>query len=142
MVKFSIIEEAYYDFQSDVLDAYVVINKRTGELLMNSSEMDMAQVDEAEARGVDVHGPDWISPPDKLELGLGGRRVALEFTAEHLPDDLDRVNEYFHSRGAYRRFKDFLDLREKGAAWHEFENARTEAALRAWCADNGIELED
>ena len=50
-----------------------------------------------------------------------------------------RVNVY-RQRGAYRRFKDFLERRGRIQAWYDYESAATEARLRAWCAEHGIEL--
>jgi hypothetical protein len=60
--------------------------------------------------------------------------------AEQLPDDYDAVAGLFRRRGAYGYFKELLDTRGKLAGWYDFENRATDEALRAWCADHGIEL--
>lgn len=79
--------------------------------------------------------------PDKKELGLG-KPLALLFASEHMPDDLDRVRDYFRSRGAYARFKDLIDIRGKREAWFAFETEAQRRALRAWCEANEIEVMD
>ena len=48
----------------------------------------------------------------------------------------------FTGAGAYSAFKDLLDSAGLLQAWYDFEEARTEEALRVWCRDNGIKLED
>ncbi|NOY57810.1 MAG: hypothetical protein GXO75_02620 [Calditrichaeota bacterium] len=48
----------------------------------------------------------------------------------------------FSARGAYGRFHSLLGsvgLREK---WHEFENEQTRHALRQWCKENGLEINE
>ncbi len=70
-----------------------------------------------------------------------GRRLALAFVAAELPDDYDTVAGFFRRGGAYGRFKELLDARDKLAGWYDFENRTTDEALRAWCAEHDIELD-
>lgn len=80
--------------------------------------------------------------PSQRELGLGSR-LALEFADEHLPEeDADRVHDYFRGPGAYRRFGDLLDVRGLTEQWHAYSNEATRRALRDWCEEVGIELDD
>ena len=83
----------------------------------------------------------YVAVPHKYDLGLG-KRVALEFTAEKLPDDYERVAAIFRRRGAYSSFKRILETRGLLETWYEFEALATERALKAWCAAKGIELAD
>jgi hypothetical protein len=83
----------------------------------------------------------YLVVPTRSELELG-RRLALSFADQQLPDDLERVVDCFRRAGAYSRFKDLLAERGKLDAWHAFENAETERALRGWCADNEIDIVD
>ena len=46
----------------------------------------------------------------------------------------------FRERGAYARFKDFLAEKGRLEEWYAFEAARTEKALREWCAENDVTL--
>jgi hypothetical protein len=57
-----------------------------------------------------------------------------------LADKLDHVQQIFSYRGAYRRFKDFLEHRELLQDGFDFESQREEEALREWALDNKIEL--
>jgi hypothetical protein len=82
-----------------------------------------------------------IAVPHKNDLDLG-RRLVLRFVGEQMPRDYDTVDDYFRRRGAYGRFKDLLERRRKSEQWYEFEQRETQAALRAWCEDNGSQLID
>src|SRR5712672_278808 len=87
----------------------------------------------------DIDDEKYISIPDKRELDLGTRQV-LDFAREFLSDDYDEVRHIFSRRGAYRRYKDLLVRRAALERWSDFPNKSEEAALREWCAENGIEL--
>jgi len=61
---------------------------------------------------------------------------------EFLPDDYDEVRHIFKAEEVLtRRYKDLL-LRagRPSKRWYDFSNKSEEAALREWCAENGIEL--
>ena len=47
---------------------------------------------------------------------------------------------FFHQRGAYGRFKDLLERKGMLEAWYECEAQAAEQALRAWSAENGLQL--
>jgi hypothetical protein len=81
----------------------------------------------------------YVALPHKNDLNLG-RELALSFIEQRLPRELDRVIGYFHSRGAYGRFKDLLEDRGVLEAWYDFEKEATEHALREWCAEHDIQL--
>jgi len=87
----------------------------------------------------DIDDEKYISIPDKRELDLG-KPLVLDFAREFLPDDYDEVRHIFSRRGAYRRYKDLLVRRAALERWYDFSNKSEEAALREWCAENGIEL--
>ena len=81
----------------------------------------------------------YISIPHKHDLELG-RALVFDFTSEYIPEELDRIYAYFRSRGAYSRFKDFLNVKGLLDKWHTFEGERIRAALEAWCQQNSIEI--
>ena len=87
----------------------------------------------------DLDSGDYLALPDKAALGLG-RELAMEFAQEQLPGDVDTIRGFFSKRGAYRRFKDFLERRGRIQAWYDYESAATEVRLHAWCAEHGIDL--
>ncbi|MGD1972614.1 MAG: UPF0158 family protein [Desulfobacterales bacterium] len=81
----------------------------------------------------------YISTPHKHDLELG-RALVFDFTSEYIPEELDRIYAYFRSRGAYSRFKDFLNVKGLFDKWYTFEGERIRAALEVWCQENGIEI--
>jgi hypothetical protein len=89
----------------------------------------------------DIDGDKYIHVPDKRELNLG-ERLVLDFVRQFLPGDYDEVRRIFSRKGAYGRYKDLLVERSALDCWYEFSNKAEEAALREWCAENGIELSD
>ena len=62
----------------------------------------------------------------------------LEFSAMHLPDNLEKINSFFYQKDAYSRFKNLLE--EKGLLdkWYAFEKAEQENALMEWIKENNI----
>lgn len=81
----------------------------------------------------------YISVPHKQEFDLG-RALAVRFVDEHLPHSSEAVNGFFRKRGAYAKFKSLLASAGQLDAWHEYEKAATENALREWCEENGFLL--
>jgi hypothetical protein len=87
----------------------------------------------------DIDDEKYISIPHKRELDLG-KPLVLDFAGEFLPDDYEEVRHIFSRRGAYPRYKDLLVRRGALDLWYDFSNKAEEAALREWCAENGIDL--
>ena len=81
----------------------------------------------------------YIEVPHKHDLDLGAR-LALRFADEKAPALYDRVDEFFHRRRAYARFKDLLTRVGLLDQWYSFEAECTERALKDWCAANQIEI--
>ncbi|QBY55014.1 hypothetical protein [Cupriavidus oxalaticus] len=81
----------------------------------------------------------YVAIPHKTELGLG-RRLALQFVAQELPERYDQVEEFFRRPGAYARFKDLAEREGILEIWYSFEADCVERALRQWCAENGLEV--
>jgi len=83
----------------------------------------------------------YIGVPHKNALNLG-RDLVFSFVRQELPDEWDAVSDIFRRRGAYGRFKDLLHSRDMLAKWYAFEESATETALRAWCEEVNIQLDD
>jgi hypothetical protein len=110
---------------------------QTGKLYWHS-EFDDDELDELPE---DIEDDEkYIPIPDKRELGLG-KRLALEFAGQFLPEDAGKVRSIFSKRGAYARFKDLLEDRRVLDQWYEFERKAEEQALREWCELHSIEVE-
>ena len=83
----------------------------------------------------------YLEIPHKNDLNLGAR-LPMRFAQERLPAQYDRIADIFRSRGAYRRFKEILTLEGFLEEWYAFENEATEQALREWCQQNDIHLDE
>jgi len=84
-------------------------------------------------------GDRYVAVPHKNDLDLG-RRLALRFGEERLPNRYEEIAEAFRHRGAYGRFKRILESAERLEDWYTFEAAETARALREWCAEHGLRL--
>jgi hypothetical protein len=111
--------------------------KDTGEIYYRS---EMSGIDETEEED-DLDLDECIEIPHKNDLNLG-RNLVFEFVEEYLPDDYERVRQFFRREGAYSRYKDLLERRGLLEKWYEIENRREGEAIRKWCKENDIELED
>ena len=58
-----------------------------------------------------------------------------------MPEECDLVQQIFSRRGAYGRFKDFLEQKELLQSWYDFANQREEEVLCEWARENKVELE-
>ena len=83
----------------------------------------------------------YLVVPSKNELDLG-RSLAFRFVKEQLPEDYERVRDFFGRAGAYGRFKNLLGERDYLEAWYAYEAKGIEEALRTWATDNDVELMD
>ena len=81
----------------------------------------------------------YCSVPHKNDLDLG-RKLALRFASEYLPEQELRVQDYFHRRGAYARFKDLLERTGRLDEWYQYEQKATKTALLAWAAGEGLKV--
>ena len=135
MIRFSDIQDAFFFVCSAGYGMNsAVLCKDTGKILYRSQ---MAEIDE-----IGDEDLDWdtcIEIPHKNDLDLGERFV-FEFVERQLPDEYHRVQQVFRRRGAYGRFKDFLESRGLLKSWYDFEGQREEQGLRQWCKENDIAL--
>jgi hypothetical protein len=137
-VKWTELIDAYeWASFGDAFDNAAFVDLDTGAVLCTSEsqEMDDEVPDDLE------ESDRYLPLPTKTDLDLG-KRLALAFAGEQIPEHYERVAGYFRKAGAYSRFKDLLADRGKLEAWYAFEQAAKERALRAWCTDNEIELID
>jgi hypothetical protein len=115
-----------------------VIDRVSGKIFCHSAMVgDVAE----EEWPQDVEDEKYIGIPHKIELDLG-KALVFDFVREFLPDDYSEVRGSFSRKGAYGRFKALLLRRGAVDRWYDFSAKAEEATLRAWCADNAIELSD
>jgi hypothetical protein len=134
-VKFQDVEEAY-DFVSfgPYGDHSALLDKSTGKIHWHSESGDLDEIPEKMWESEDM-----IEIPHKKDLGLGNHLV-FEFIKSQAPDDYPDVREIFSKRGAYARYKSFLESKGILQEWYDFEQKAQQQALREWCEENEIEL--
>ena len=81
----------------------------------------------------------YVAVPHGAELGLG-RRLALAFTEQVLPESVSEVSGFFRRPGAYPRFRELLDRVQRLDEWREFERAAIARALREWAEEHGVRV--
>ena len=135
MVTFDEIQDAFSFVSSNEYGMNrAVLCLDNGEIYYHSENGEFDELDE------DKFDCDkFIEIPHKNDLNLG-ERLVFDFAEQHLADELDLVQQIFSRRGAYRRFKDFLEQKDLLQDWYDFESQREEEALREWALDNKIEL--
>lgn len=134
-VSFGDIENAFLFVSMDqqfMHDAYLC--KETGEIYYTSEMGDSDELPD----DIDDQKK-YISIPHKNELDLG-KSLVIEFTSKYLPEELDRVYSIFRHKGAYARYKEFLESKGVLENWYEYENERQTAALKKWCKENKIKI--
>lgn len=139
-MKYADLETAFFyaNTGSDLFNNRAFICKKTGETLFDADEMDTGEPRLPESI---YDNDDYIQIPDKRDLGLGTRLV-WEFVRKAIPALEPKVREIFSKRGAYARYKDFLEYNEILEEWYDFENQRIKEVLLEWCAEHGIQVED
>ena len=136
MINFSDLEDAFLFVSSDqpfINEA--VINKKTGKTFYKS---DLAGIDDFPD---EVYSEDYIEIPHKNDLNLG-RNLVHDFVLKHLPQKLAEVDQIFSKRGAYSRFKELLNSTRLLETWYKFEDEQTKLALRQWCNENNLEIDE
>jgi hypothetical protein len=135
-VNHSDLEEALAFVRSEPsMESAAYIARDTGEIYF-TSEIDSLDAEVPD----DLETSDqYVAIPHKNDLGLG-RDLALLFVAQRLPDHSGGARAIFRQPGAYARFKSLLQSQGLQQDWFRFEADATATALRAWCAENGIEV--
>ncbi len=136
-VKFRDLESAFEFVSFDSFcENTALLDKSTGKIYWNSEEAGLNDIPE-ELWDSDSS----VAIPHKNDLDLG-KQLVLDFVRTHLPQHYDHVRDIFSRRGAYARFKDFLQYTDQLQKWYDFENTSTKKALREWAEENGVEIED
>jgi Uncharacterised protein family (UPF0158) len=114
-------------------NAYISLD--TGQIHWVS---ELASMDEEVPEDLDTSDR-YVSVPHKNDLDLG-RSLVLRFAEQEMPEAYNQVRAIFQRKGAYSRFKDLLEYKGQLEKWYGFEAGAHDKALRAWCADNGIQI--
>ena len=136
-IKFSDIEDAFFFVSmGEMYMNSAILSIKTGQVLYISDFGDSDELPE----DIDDDPDKYIEIPHKNELDLG-KPLVLEFSAMHLSDNLEKVNSFFHKKGAYSKFKNLLEAKGLLDKWYAFEKEEQNKALRQWCKDNDINIE-
>ena len=127
-----------FDFVSSAqpseAEAYISVD--TGEIYFVSAAAGINELPED-----DEDTSNYISVPHKNELNLG-RRLAFNFVDAELPGESDKVEKFFRRPGAYGKFKNLLASHGMLEKWYAFEASAVEEALREWCQESGVQLQE
>ena len=110
-----------------------IVCKETGEIYYKSDYGDSDELPE------DIDDEKYVEIPHKNDLDLG-KNLVFEFVSQQMPEDQEKIYEIFRRKGAYSRYKYFLEKKGLLEKWYEFENKKTKEALLAWCTENDIKI--
>ena len=125
-----------FDFVSfgQMYENKAFLDKETGKIYWHSEFGD-----NIEELPEDIGDDKYIEIPHKNTLGLG-KPLVLDFTYEYLPNEAEKIEAIFRKKGAYSKFKAFLESKNLLDKWYEYESSTQERALRAWCGASGIRI--
>ena len=133
-IKFSDIENAFeFVSSSSPYMHSAILCRETGQTYYHSEMGDLDEMPD----GWESNDR-YITIPHKNELDLG-RDLVFRFIEEKLPNEIEKVGNMFRNRGAYSRYKAFLERKNLLDEWFVYENENTKIALAKWCKENGIE---
>ncbi len=135
-MKFEDLELAFHFIDAHGgYDCEVWISRSTGEVFYGSDATGIHEVPEDL-----LESDEYVRMPDRFELDLG-KNLVWEFVEREIPGLRPRVREIFSRRGAYGRYKDFLQQLGLLDRWFRFENEKIRETLLRWCEEQGIPVE-
>ncbi len=137
-MKYEDVEGCYYYANAGLFGQNAAyISKVTGKTYWNSS---MGVNEEELPDDIDFND-DYVMLPSKRDLDLD-QYLVWKFIRMEAPEWEQQVRGIFRSRGAYARYRDFLESKDLIEKWYDFENKKEKEALVQWCEDNKISLEE
>jgi hypothetical protein len=131
-IKYSDLEDAFiFASSGQPYECSAYISQETGKTYYQSDYGDFDELPE------DIDDPKYVTIPHKTDLDLG-KRLVLNFAYEYLGDKAEDVEIIFRSKGAYSKFKEFLNRLGKLDLWYSYENNAQQKAIIDWCKDNDI----
>lgn len=120
-------------------DNRAYVSRETGKMYLVPE--DLGILDEPESLPDDLDDESkYLSVPDKYELDLG-KQLVYDFTREFLPEHYNDVRGIFRRKGAYGRFKEFLEGEGLLEKWYDYSDRREIEALVEWGESCGLEVE-
>ena len=112
-----------------------LISRQTGEVFFNS----MGGYSEEELPEDIDDGTLYVAIPHKNDLDLG-RELVFDFIESESPGSIGIVAAYFRQRGAYSKYKTFLERESLLDKWYKFESEASRKALLRWAGENGLNV--
>jgi len=131
------LEDALEWVSSDFLDNEAYVCRKTGKIHWISG--DPGAIDDEEIPEDIRDSNKYLPVPDKRDLDLGNRLV-FDFASQYLPRQYDDVRDMFRRKGAYRRFKNFIEREGLLEEWYRYNDEQEGKALAAWCEEEGLEF--
>ena len=114
------------------LDNEAYVDSVTGEIYYCGDTVDDVVPD-------DIYENDkYVLIPTKRDLDLG-KQLVLDFVANELPNEFNKVYAMFRARGAYGKFKFLLHSLGCTEKWYDYENKALKAAVIEWCKEYSID---
>lgn len=136
-MKFADLEYAFEFINAgDPYEHEAFVSRSTGKTYILS---DVAGVDELPEDVLE--NDDYVEILNKYDLDLG-KDLVWQFVDRQIPGLKTKVREIFSRRGAYARYKAFLEDLDLLDAWYRFENERTREVLLEWAREKGISIDD
>ncbi len=137
-VKLDDLLEALVWVDNDYSDCKAFIDVATGAIL-TSTTFDDSESEEDLPEDID-NEEKYLPMPTSRDLELGSR-VVFRFAEQELnADEKEWVFDIFRSKGAYRKFRSFLENRNYTKKWYAFEESEQRRALQEWCEQHGLEM--
>ena len=137
MIKFREIEDAFYYVNSGrPFENMAIVRLGSGRVFFES-----CMLGEREGTDEDWEADDAVSIPHKNDLDMGSELVDT-FVVKEYPEGANAVRQIFSRRGAYGRYKEYLDSKGLLKKWYDFEEESLSKALRDWCKENKIVVTD
>ena len=136
-MKFSDLEYAFEFINvGDSYEHEAFVSRSTGQTYIRT---DMAGIDELPEDVLE--NDDYVEIPNKYDFDLG-KDLVWQFVDRQIPGLKTKVRGIFSRRGAYARYKAFLEDLDLLDAWYRFENERTREVLLEWAREKGISIDD
>ena len=127
-----------YATAGECYDVEVYLNKQTGQLHYEDEST-------GETLPEDVQEQDYyIQIPLTKDLDiLPGRLLPLRFARNHLSvEAYEQVYTIFQSKGAFQRYRTYLETNNLLDQWYAFESDKYKHAIMAWCEEHNITLSE
>jgi hypothetical protein len=135
IVSLDQLQDAVVWVSCDFLDNEAFICRQTGRIYWIAG--DVGAMDEEDVPE-DIHDDDKYLPvPDKRDLDLGNQ-LAFNFASLYLAEHYDDIRAMFRRPGAYGRFKNFLEQKDKLEKWYAYSDEQELKALGEWCESEGL----